>query len=128
MFINAKRWAAAGALSLLAAASVLAADASGKWTWTTKFNDREITTKAEFKQEGEKLTGTITGRDDQKIEIKEGKIKDNEVSFVVVRERNGSEFKITYKGKLEGDTIKGKSTVKIDGQDRERDWEAKRAK
>ena len=34
-----------------------------------------------------------------------------------------------YNGKVDGDTIKGKTeTTRGDGQSRERDWEAKRAK
>jgi hypothetical protein len=124
-----KSWAAAAALSLLTAASALAADVSGKWTWTLMFQDNQIMQTLELKQEGEKLTGTITGRNNQKIEIKEGKVTGNDVSFVVIRERNGEEFKSVYKGKLEGtDTIKGNITTNFGGQERTREWTAKKAK
>ena len=38
--------------------------------------------------------------------IAEGKVKGDEVSFIVTRERNGQQCKMNYKGKVEGDTIK----------------------
>jgi hypothetical protein len=123
-----KMWAAGAVLSMSLAASAWAADATGKWTWKVTFNQQERVQNLELKQEGEKLTGFMLGRNDQKIEIKEGKIKDNEVSFVLIRARDGQEFKSTYKGKLEGDTIKGKSTFTRDGQEQSRDWVAMRAK
>ena len=62
------------------------------------------------------------------MEIKEGKFKNGEISFQALREFNGQEFTIKYKGKLEKDTIKGKAETERDGQKRERDWEAKRVK
>jgi hypothetical protein len=75
-----------------------------------------------------KLTGHIIGRDNNEVEIKDGKFKNGEISFQITREFNGQEFIIKYKGKLEKDTIKGKAETERDGQKRERDWEAKRVK
>jgi hypothetical protein len=40
----------------------------------------------------------------------------------------GTHFSRSCKGKLDGDTIKGKSESERDGQKTERDWEAKREK
>lgn len=122
-------WVAAAALSVVVSASAWAADASGKWTWKTRFQDNEFTNNAEFKQEGEKLTGTITGRNaDQKTPIKEGKVVGSDVSFVVERERNGQVFKMVYKGKIDGDTIKGNRIITRDGQERTIEWTATRVK
>jgi hypothetical protein len=59
-------------------------------------------------------------------EISEGKVKDNEISFVVTREFGGNKMVIKYSGKLEGDTIKGKSEFEREGEVRSREWEAKR--
>jgi len=115
-------------LAVLVAAVAWAADATGKWTWSQKNqNGDDVQMALELKQDGEKLTGTLT-RADQKTEIKEGSVKNNEVSFVVVREFNGQEFKINYKGKLDGDTIKGNSVITVNGEERKRDWNATRAK
>jgi len=123
------RCAALAALSVLVlASSTSAAEITGKWTWITRFNDMERVNKAEFKQDKEKLTGFYI-REDQKTEIKDGKVtKENEISFSVTRERNGQQFTTKYVGKLEGDVIKGKVISNFDGQEREREWEAKRVK
>jgi hypothetical protein len=105
------------------------ADPTGTWKWSITTQDgqmRETTLKLKMKDS--KLTGHITGRDNREVEIKEGKLKDGEISFQVTREFNGNEFTIKYKGKLEKDTIKGKSEFEINGEKRERDWEAKRQK
>jgi hypothetical protein len=45
----------------------------------------------------------------------------------VTRERDGNKFTIKFKGKVSGDTIKGKSEIDRDGQTQSRDWEAKRS-
>lgn len=126
--MRAMKWAAAAALSATLAVSAWAADANGKWTWKTMIQQNEVVQTLELKVEGEKLTGTITGRNNQKIEIKDGTVKNDEVSFTVIRSRGGQEIKTLYKGKVEGDTIKGKTTFTRDGQERSRDWNATRVK
>jgi hypothetical protein len=102
--------------------------ATGTWKWTINFNNEDHDLSVKLKQEGDKLTGTYKGFDGQETKIEDGKYKDGEVSFTVNREFNGNKFTIKYKGKVTGDTIKGKSMVERDGETRERDWEAKRAK
>ncbi len=59
--------------------------------------------------------------------ISDGQIKDGEISFKVVRERNGETFTSKYNGKLAGDTIKGRINSNFGGNDRTFDFEAKRA-
>jgi hypothetical protein len=102
---------------------------TGTWKWTFQRQDGEkIETTLKLKMKDGKLTGHITGRNNQEFEIKEGKVKNGEVSFQVTREFGGQEVTIKYKGKLEKDTIKGKIEFERDGEKRERDWEAKREK
>ena len=101
-------------------------DPTGTWKWKMmgrNGQDREVTLK--LKLEGEKLTGTISGRNND-TNIEEATFKDGEVAFSVTREMNGQKFTTTYKGKVDGDAIKGK--VKRGNQTEERDWEAKREK
>lgn len=104
------------------------ATATGTWKWEFKRQNGESTeVTLKLKQDGEKLTGTITGRNNTETEIKEGKVtKEGEVTFDVVREFNGNTFTQKYKGKLEGDTIKGKIEFERNGEAQSRDWEAKR--
>lgn len=104
------------------------ADPSGTWKWTARFGDqtREVTLK--LKLEGDKLSGAILGRNNREIPITDAQFKEGQISFSVTRERNGQKFTTRYSGKLEGDTIKGKQEFERDGQKRERDWQATRAK
>lgn len=108
----------------------LAADANptGTWKWTFTRGDqtREVTLK--LKLEGDKLTGTITGRNNEETAIEDASYKDGEVAFTVTREFNGNKFTMKYKGKVSAETIKGKTEFERDGQKQERDWEAKREK
>ena len=68
------------------------------------------------------------GGDPRETAISDGKVKDDEVSFSVVREFNGNKMTSKYSGKVSADTIKGKIETERDGNTRSRDWEAKRAK
>jgi hypothetical protein len=111
--------------------TVQAADATGTWTWTTpaQGNRPERKSVLKLKTEGDKLTGTINGRQDD-IKITDGKITGDEVSFKVSRPAGQSGNTITqkYTGKVSGDTIKGKVTFERNGEEQSRDWEAKRDK
>ena len=128
MFRQVTRWAAVTALTAVVATAAWAADASGKWTWTQRRQQNDVTVNCELKQDGEKLTGAIIGENGNKTEIKDGSVKDGMVKFSVTRSRNGQDFTIVYSGKLDGDTIKGNTTVNFNGQERKRDWTATRAK
>lgn len=102
-------------------------DGTWKWSFTTQNGDKREGS-AKLKQDGEKVTGTVAGRQGNDTEIKDGKIdKDGNVSFTVTREFNGNSFTQKFHGKVEGDTIKGKIESTRDGETRERDWEAKRS-
>ena len=97
-------------------------------TWKSSFTNqdgqvRESTFK--LKAEGEKLTGTVSGRQNDTA-IEEGKIKGEEISFQVTREFNNNKVVTKYTGKVAGDTIKGKSESTRDGQPQSRDWVAKK--
>ena len=103
-------------------------DATGTWTWQYEGRNGEMMdVTLKLKQEGEKLTGTITGFRGQETEISDGTIKNGEIAFKVVRTWNDNEIVTQYSGKLEGDVIKGKSEMERNGQTRTREFEAKRA-
>jgi hypothetical protein len=121
--------AAAVVALLLVARPVSADDATGTWKWSITFNNNTREASAKLKQEGEKLTGVyVGGQNNTETPIEDGSVKDNKVSFKVVREFNGNRFTVKYAGTLSGDTIKGKTSFDRDGQTMERDWEAKRQK
>ena len=103
-------------------------DPTGTWTWSITFNDQKRDVTLKLKLEGDKLTGSMPGRNNRETNIEDGKFKDGELSFSVTRERNGNKFTTKYSGKLDGDTIKGKQENERDGKTQSRDWEAKRQK
>lgn len=101
---------------------------TGTWKWSVTVNDQKRDSTLKLKLDGDKLTGTMLGRNNQETAIEDASFKDGEVAFSVTRERNGQKFTTKYKGKLDGDTIKGKSESERDGKAQSRDWEAKREK
>lgn len=114
---------------LLAASVAMAADdPTGTWKWTTKFNDMEREVTLKLKLEGDKLTGSLPGRENQETAIEEGAFKDGTVTFKVTRERNGNKFVSKYSAKLDGDTLKGTIESERNGQTNQREFEAKRVK
>ena len=103
------------------------AGAAGTWSWTSPGRDGQTrTTTLKLKVDGEKLTGTISGRNAD-TEISDGKLKGDQVTFSVVREFNGNKMTMKYAGKLSGDSIKGKTEFERNGEAQSRDWEAKRS-
>ena len=118
---------AAAATLVLTAAAWAAADANGKWTWTRRLQNQDVQTTLELKQDSEKLTGSIAVNG-SKLDIRKGAIKGNELSFYVERELNGRKTRVTYKGTLAGDTIKGTTMFDREGLSRTRDWTADRVK
>jgi hypothetical protein len=105
---------------------VQAADVTGKWTGSVPTRDggtREATFN--FKQDGEKLTGTMTGPQGD-IELKDGAVKGNDVSFLVAMSFGGNDVKLNYKGVVAGDEIKFTRTR--EGSDQKQEFTVKRAK
>jgi hypothetical protein len=111
------------------AAVARAGDPNGTWKWKyTTQGGQEIEIAVTLKADGDKLTGQIKLPGGRTSDIKDGTFKDDEVSFGNEAERNGVVTKFRYKGKVEGDTINGKTERERDGQVTTRDWEAKREK
>jgi len=110
---------------------VLAGDASGHWKWQiTPQGTDAIDMSADFKVDGAKLTGVfLDGFDQQKFDIKDGKIDGDKVSFSIVRPIGDQSITVNYSGKLDGDTIKGTVEFKFGDQDpTKNDWKADRVK
>ena len=124
--MRSKQFLFAFALIVAAAASVQAADVTGKWTAQVPGRGGQTReTTFNFKAEGEKLTGTMSGmQGDQPIA--DGKVKGDDISFSMTLSFQGNEMKMTYKGKLAGDEIK--FTRQREGTDQSTEFTAKRAK
>ncbi len=113
---------------LTLATTTFAADITGKWTAEmTGPNGQTRTSTFDLKAEGEKLTGTVSGGRGGDAPISEGTVKGDEIAFVVVRNFQGNEMKIAYKGKVTGDVIK-MSVSRPGGEGQTQEFEAKRVK
>lgn len=111
------------AVSALAAAG----DLTGKWVAQVPGRDGQTNeTTFNLKVEGEKLTGTVSGRRGD-MAISDGKIKGDDVSFTTVANFNGNEVKFLYTGKVAGDEIK-LSRKREGGNQPAQEFTAKRAK
>src|ERR1019366_9288186 len=95
-------------LALMAVCSLaaLAADASGTWKASVETPNGTMENTFTFKVDGGKLTGTITMGPMGEAPISEGKVDGDNISFAVVRDMDGNQFRINYKGKVSGDEMK----------------------
>lgn len=113
---------------LLLAGLCAAADVTGKWTATVQGRggqSREVTYN--FKASGSTLTGTTSGMGGQEIQISDGKVEGDNISFKVKMEFGGNSMVMSYKGVVSGDEIKFTQT-REGGQGQAREFTAKRAK
>jgi hypothetical protein len=109
-------------LTLCLALTAVAADVDGAWKAVYQSpdgNQREST--FHFKADGGKLTGKVVSAMGE-TEIKEGTISGEDIAFSVVRNFNGNEFTLKYKGKVAKDEIK----LNVSFGDRDFDIVAKR--
>lgn len=119
----------AASVLLLASAAFAAID--GKWVAERKM-ERDgqsftIIQTFDLKSDGSKLTGTLTMQfgdmEPRTVEIKDGKLEGDKFSFTTTLSTPNGDFKTTYSGTVEGDTLKGNSE-REGGQSRP--FEAKR--
>ena len=92
-------------LSLLAAVSALAADATGKWEAVTETPRGEVKMLFNLVADGDSLTGTVGNERMGESEIQDGKVSGDEISFKQVMSRGGRELTIEWKGKVKGDEL-----------------------
>jgi hypothetical protein len=109
---------------LLAAVAVFAADVNGKWVAQVPGRGGE-TREATFnlKADGNQLTGSVTTPRGE-VQISDGKIDGDNISFTQEMEFNGNHVKLLFKGKVAGDEIK--FTRQREGGERTQEFTAKR--
>jgi hypothetical protein len=116
-----KKLLAATLFVALTSVAAFAADFNGKWT--AEVPSRQggtMTNTFTFKVDGAKLTGSMSSQMGD-VDITNGKVDGDNVSFDVVRTFNDTSFTLSYAGKADGaDSIKFTRTFKApaggDGQ------------
>src|ERR1017187_9449674 len=94
---------ATAVLCAIFAGAALAADISGNWSGTLQMGNNPFTLTYALKQDGEKLTGTVTGPQGQPLPLSEGKIVADKVSFFVQVDMGGNPTKFISEGVVKGD-------------------------
>src|SRR5438093_6974516 len=123
---------AALTLSLALPNSPLFADdhnLAGTWkaTFTTQ-NGQSIESTLKLKQDGDKLSGVVTGRNGNETPLEDIALAGDQVSFKLTRERNGEKVTTKVVAKVTGDELKGKLDSNYGGENHTLDWQAKREK
>jgi hypothetical protein len=114
---------AVGALAAVA----FAADPTGTWKWTTSSPNGEIKTTLKLEAKDGQLTGAYSNQFGDTA-ISNASLKDDAIAFEVVRDLGGNKYVVKYRGKLEGDTIKGtiEAPGRGGGEALKLDWNARR--
>ncbi len=102
------------ALFLLIVATVAsAADITGNWKADLQTPQGKVQVNYTFKQEGETLTGTWQAAQSPIVQISDGKVTGDQVTFVVKVDPNGG-LTFAHEGKIEGDELQ--LTMKPSGE------------
>jgi hypothetical protein len=82
----------------LVAAPAFAADVDGKWAGTISTPGGDFPVAFEFKSDGATLTGTTMSPDGMSINIKDGKVDGDKITFGVSFDFGGMALDIAYSG------------------------------
>jgi hypothetical protein len=88
------------------AAPVKPVDVAGVWEMTTQSPQGDMTADATFVQEGDKVKFNMSGPGGFEM-AGEGVVKGQELEWTVTISTPQGEFALTYKGKVDGDTMSG---------------------
>ena len=97
--------------------AAMAADVSG--TWTGIFHTREggaFETNLVLKASGDALTGTYQQGNSDEIQIENGKVSGDQVTFTLTRGSGDKTRKVNFTGKVDGNNMK--LTVQPEGSTR----------
>lgn len=108
-----KTFVVTAVLLAVVAGAALAADITGNWTGSMSMGDNQFTLSYTFKQDGEKLTGTVTGPQGDPLPLQDGKVQGDKLSFYVQFEGPNGTMKISNEGAIKGDEIT--LTTKMEG-------------
>ena len=97
---------------LLAATPAFAADVDGKWSGTISVAGvGDVPVAFEFKADGATLTGSTLSPDGMSVNIKDGKIEGDKITFLVSLDFGGMPLDIAYSGVVSPAELKMKAEV-----------------
>jgi hypothetical protein len=119
------------ALAFALNSPALAEDHNLAGTWKASFttqNGQTIESTLKLKQDGDKLSGVVIGRNGNETPLEAITLSGDQLSFKLTRERNGEKVTTKVAAKVTDDKMKGKLETNYGGEDRTLDWEAGRVK
>jgi hypothetical protein len=87
------------------AALLSAAGITGTWKGAFDFQGTSVPVTLDLKGDGETVSGTVDGLPTPMVQIQDGKLQGEAVSFWITIDYQGQPVKLVYKGKLAGDEI-----------------------
>jgi hypothetical protein len=90
---------------LLVAAPAFAANVDGNWSGSVDTPNGPVEVNYTFKADGAKLTGNTTGPDGTKIDIKDGKVDGDKISFTLDLDMGGNAMSFKYTGVVSAGAI-----------------------
>lgn len=101
---------------------------SGNWTWTINGPDGQpVEAALILRHDGDMVTGRFQRGEDRWLEILDGKVSGDTVSWKVRRDRpNGLVMTYQMSGAFTADSIQGRVTTDVDGAEVTSDWSARR--
>ena len=112
----------------LAVAQGEKADPVGTWKCEYEIGGQKRMSTLTIKKDGDKLAGTMSWPDQKETNLKDVKLKDEDLTFSAVRMFMGNSIPIDYKLTINGDKLKGKGASDFGGKKQEFDIEGKREK
>lgn len=97
---------------------------AGKWNMTLEMTIGSGTPALEIKQDGEKITGTYTGR--YGAAPIQGTVTDHAISFSCTIDAEGQSARMDFRGEISADAKEMKGSAEIEGLG-DATWTAKRA-
>ena len=97
------------ALVPVAAQDAKKIDITGTWEMTVESPQGQMLITANYKQEGETLTGTHVSEMGE-APLK-GTVKGADIEYTITLDMGGQQFSILHKAKVDGDTITGSAIV-----------------
>ena len=106
--------------------SVELSDVVGEWDLVFETPDNEIEAKLVVKAKDKEFVGIHSGDRIGDLEAKDLKIKDSHLTYTVVANLDGAELTGNMKGRPYGNNMKGNIEIKMDGNEFELPFTAKR--
>ena len=103
---------------------IIPANAAGVWTWRSPDGADAVNHELTLQQTFQMLDGraVVGGRP---ARVERGRMRGDEISLMLTTESGGRELRHAFRGRVDGDSIRGKETLPGGG---EREWSATRVK